>query len=143
MALAEEVEQTEKLVGDLGKALASEAATVLPMADLGAGGEEAAEAAAEAGEAASLPRLPGEPPIQVPEGWTGRVSDNGQGTIWEDPGSGASIRVSGPDAAGRYPNGYTRITNSAGNYTDVNGIPGDRPSTHIPNDYGSPITLPK
>lgn len=124
MDLAREVEQTEHLVADLGDALASTAAVVLPAVDMAAGAaDEAAEAAAEAG-----PNFIGQesgPSIAVPEGATGPYPTRGNGFQYTGGSGGngldssvSNVRVMDPTAprgpSPGYPNGYVSYSNGSG-----------------------------
>ena len=74
--------------------------------------------------------------VPIPQGWVGRVADNGAGIIYQRPGATSSadmIRIMDP--ALRYPQGYVRYYNNRGQPLDLSGKPGDRASTHIPLDY--------
>jgi len=77
----------------------------------------------------------------VPSGWAGRVADNGQGIVFQEPGAvgnANSLRIMDPTA--QYPNGYVRYFNGVGNGQplDVFGNPGPPSATHIPQDYTGP-----
>ncbi len=77
----------------------------------------------------------------VPSGWAGRVADNGQGIVFQEPGAvgnANSLRIMDPTA--QYPNGYVRYYNGVGNGQplDVFGNPGPPSATHIPQDYTGP-----
>jgi len=74
--------------------------------------------------------------VPVPADWIGRVADNGQGMIYQQPGASGnanSIRIMDPNA--QNPNGYIRYYNELGQPLTVDGSPGNRSKTHIPLDY--------
>ena len=78
--------------------------------------------------------------VAIPQGWTSRVADNGQGMVYQKPGSTGNanmIRVMEPTTL--YPQGYVRYYNQHGQPLDINGKPGDRAATHIALDYNGPI----
>jgi hypothetical protein len=75
----------------------------------------------------------------VPPGWVRRPADNSRGVIYQKrsaTGNADSIRIMGPTE--RYPQGYLRYYNSAGQPLDVSGQPGPPALTHIPLDYAGP-----
>ena len=75
----------------------------------------------------------------MPQGWTYRVADNGNGIVFQRPGATGnadSIRVM--EATPRYPNGYIRIYNDYGQPVDAYGKPGSKAATHIPVGYDGP-----
>ena len=74
--------------------------------------------------------------IPIPEGWVGRAADNGQGIVYQRPGTvgnADTIRLMEPTL--RYPQGYVRYNNNLGQPLDPFGKPGNRASTHIALDY--------
>jgi RHS repeat-associated protein len=84
--------------------------------------------------------------IPVPQGYVGRVANNGQGLVYQDPasvgqGNANMVRIGDPDA--QNPTGYVRIYNSQGQPIDPStGAPGAPADTHIPLDYEGDIPLP-
>jgi RHS repeat-associated protein len=79
--------------------------------------------------------------VTIPEGWVGRVADNGKGVVYQRPGATGNadmIRIMDPTS--RYPSGYVRYYNQHGQPLDVLGKPGLRDATHIPLDYQGPIS---
>jgi hypothetical protein len=64
--------------------------------------------------------------IPIPQGWVGRVADNGTGIIYQRPGATGSadmIRIMGPTL--QYPQGYVRYYNNYGQPLDPFGKPGE------------------
>lgn len=115
--------------------VASAAADIALIALIATVGARSARGAANAVDDA----LPG-----VKEGWTSRVADNGNGTVWQAPGSTGNantLRVMGPD--GRYPNGYVRFYNEHGQPIGLDGKPGLRSDTHIPRGPDGWYELPE
>jgi RHS repeat-associated protein len=78
----------------------------------------------------------------IPEGWVGRVADNGKGLVFQPRGAVGNqdaIRIMEPTA--KYPEGYVRVYNSAppnGQPIDVFGKPGPQSVTHISQLYRGP-----
>jgi hypothetical protein len=76
----------------------------------------------------------------IPPGWTGRTADNGHGIVYQRPGAQGNadmIRIMEPTP--KYPDGYMRYYNDGGQPLDVNGKPGSKPATHIPETYRGPL----
>jgi hypothetical protein len=79
---------------------------------------------------------------QIPEGWKGKVTENGKGIMYQRPGADGnadSIRIMQP--TDRYPNGYSVAYNSQGQAVGNLGSPGNRPgreATHLPEDEIGP-----
>lgn len=72
-------------------------------------------------------------PRGVPENWSHRKADSGNGQVWQRPGSaGNADMVRVMEASQRYPRGYVRFYNSHGQPISLNGKPGSRAETHIP-----------
>ncbi|MEU4564356.1 putative T7SS-secreted protein [Actinoplanes sp. NPDC023936] len=72
-------------------------------------------------------------PAGVKPGWSSRPADNGQGTVYQKPGSAGNadmVRVMEPTP--RYPDGYVRFYNQHGQPVGLDGKPGPNPATHIP-----------
>jgi RHS repeat-associated protein len=60
---------------------------------------------------------PGGTAVKIPPGYVAEAAENGNGIVYRPAGSTGNantIRVMGPDAQGRYPQGYVRIYNSSG-----------------------------
>jgi hypothetical protein len=75
----------------------------------------------------------------VPAGWERRPAANSRGTIFQRPaaiGNANSIRIMNPTP--RYPRGYLRFYNSAGQPLDVNGRAGPPSVTPIALDFAGP-----
>jgi RHS repeat-associated protein len=117
------------------------------VAILGAvlGGGEAAEGEGEAVGEAGVPQPnpngqivvgPNGTAVVIPPGYVAEPAANGNGIVYRQPGTTGdanTIRVMGPDAQGRYPNGYVVKYNSAGQPVNpTTGNPGARPDTHAP-----------
>jgi RHS repeat-associated protein len=69
----------------------------------------------------------------APSGWSRRIADNGQGTVWQRPGAIGNadmLRIMEP--TDRYPNGYARFYNQHGQPLNLAGKPASRSETHIP-----------
>jgi hypothetical protein len=85
----------------------------------------------------------------VPEGavgaeWTERTADNGQGIVWQQPGSVGNadqVRIMEPTA--QYPNGYVRFYNEYGQPLTLEGNPGANPLTHIPLEPDGSFPIPE
>jgi hypothetical protein len=78
--------------------------------------------------------------VPIPEGWVGRVADNGKGIVYQRPGATGNadmIRIMDPTK--QYPNGYVRYYNQHGQPLDVFGKPGNQATTHIPLDFNGQI----
>lgn len=74
--------------------------------------------------------------FDIPGGYVGREAENGKGIVYQRPGApenAGSIRIMEPTE--QYPNGYFRYYNPRGQPLDVNGQPGSRGATHIPEDF--------
>ncbi|MEY7972059.1 hypothetical protein AB8O38_08665 [Saccharomonospora xinjiangensis] len=83
------------------------------------------------------------PPPGVKPGWTSRIADNGKGVVYQEPGSSGNanmIRVM--DATSRYPYGYVRFYNEAGQPVGLNGKPAPRSETHIPRERDGSYPTP-
>jgi hypothetical protein len=80
-------------------------------------------------------------PIRIPEGWEGRISNNGKGVVFQRPGSSGnanSIRISDPDS--KNPNGSLRYYDSGGRPLDINGNRSmDPAATHIDLNRREPL----
>jgi RHS repeat-associated protein len=80
---------------------------------------------------------PNGPAIGIPPGYTGRVADNGKGTVWQQPGAtgnSGAIRVADPSPL--YPGGYSRTYNQGGQPIDPStGRPGPNSATHTPIEW--------
>ena len=82
----------------------------------------------------------------IPEGWPGRVADNGRGIVYQRPGAPGnidSVRIMEPTP--RYPNGYARFYNNAppkGQPIDLQGKPGSNATTHIPLNSDGSVQIP-
>jgi RHS repeat-associated protein len=74
--------------------------------------------------------------VKIPAGYVAEPAANGNGIVYRPAGSTGNantIRVMGPDAQGRYPQGYVRIYNSSGQpVVPSTGKPGPQASTHTP-----------
>jgi RHS repeat-associated protein len=78
--------------------------------------------------------------VAIPEGWIGRVADNGKGIVYQRPGAiGNADMIRIMDPTSRYPSGYVRYYNQHGQPLDALGKPGSRDATHIPLNYRGPI----
>ena len=78
--------------------------------------------------------------IPIPQGWIGRVADNGRGLVYQRSGAtGNADTIRIMDAVARYPQGYIRYYNWHGQPLNPLGAPGDRASTHIPLDFEGAI----
>jgi len=79
--------------------------------------------------------------VRVPEKWDFRLANNGQGSVYQEPGALGNvnmIRIMDPTA--RYPQGYVVYYNDVGQPLDVYGSVSSGPATtHIPIDYKGPI----
>jgi hypothetical protein len=79
-------------------------------------------------------------PVAIPEGYEGRVADNGKGLVYQPAGATGNadaIRIADPD--GRYPIGYARFYNQYGQpVIPWTGAPGSKADTHFPLDYELP-----
>jgi RHS repeat-associated protein len=79
---------------------------------------------------------PGGTAVQIPAGYVAEPAANGNGIVYRPAGSTGdanTIRVMGPDAQGRYPQGYVRIYNSSGQpVVPSTGKPGSQATTHSP-----------
>ena len=81
--------------------------------------------------------------IPIPEGYVGRIADNENGLVYQDPDfvgvdNSNSIRVMGQYPENNpyyelYPNGYTVQYNEFNQPLTINGKPGLPADTHIPN----------
>ena len=83
--------------------------------------------------ASRYPKAMSDSPVDIPKGWTPRVTDNGKGMVFQRPGATGNadmIRVMDPTS--QHPNGYIRIYNSHGQPVDLAGKPGPPSATHIP-----------
>ncbi|WP_200834323.1 putative T7SS-secreted protein [Amycolatopsis alkalitolerans] len=86
------------------------------------------------------------PPAGAQEGWSSRSTNNGQGTVWQKPGSSGdanSVRVMEPGADPRYPNGYVKFTNEYNQPVRLDGKPGSRADTHIPRNADGSYPTPE
>jgi RHS repeat-associated protein len=74
--------------------------------------------------------------VRIPAGYVAEPAANGNGIVYRAAGSTGdanTIRIMGPDAQGRYPNGYVRIYNSSGQpVIPSTGKPGTQAQTHTP-----------
>ena len=74
--------------------------------------------------------------VKIPAGYVAEPAANGNGIVYRPAGSTGNantIRIMGPDAQGRYPEGYVRIYNSSGQpVVPSTGKPGPRATTHSP-----------
>ena len=78
--------------------------------------------------------------VPIPQGWVGRVADNGAGIVYQRPGAtGSADMMRIMESIPRYPQGYVRYYNNREQPLDLFGKPGDRASNHIPLDYEGPI----
>jgi hypothetical protein len=78
--------------------------------------------------------------FDIPAGWQSRTADNGKGIVFQRPGAvgnADSIRIMEPNA--QYPNGRFMHYNSSGQPLDINGKPGPKSATHIPEDFAGKI----
>ncbi|BBH66684.1 hypothetical protein ACTI_33690 [Actinoplanes sp. OR16] len=72
-------------------------------------------------------------PAGVKPGWSSRPADNGQGAVYQKPGSAGNadmVRVMDPKPG--YPDGYVRFYNQHGQPIGLDGKPGPNSATHIP-----------
>ena len=100
------------------------------------------EAAEGAGNTDAPPPEP--PPPGVDPTWEPRVSNNGQGTVWQRPGAIGnrdSVRIMGP--TDRYEHGYVRFFNSGNQPIDLHGKPTGNETTHIPKNPDGTYPLPE
>lgn len=88
--------------------------------------------------------------ISRPEGvkpdWTSRPANNGNGTVYQKPGSNLdsnSIRIMEPGADPRYSNGYVKFTNDHNQPIRLDGRPGSRAETHIPRNPDGSYAIPE
>jgi RHS repeat-associated protein len=74
--------------------------------------------------------------VKIPAGYVAEPAANGNGIVYRPAGSTGNantIRVMGPDAQGRYPDGYVRIYNSSGQpVVPSTGKTGPQATTHSP-----------
>ena len=74
--------------------------------------------------------------VKIPAGYVAEPAANGNGIVYRQAGSTGdanTIRIMGPDAQGRYPNGYVRVYNSSGQpVIPSTGKPGTQAQTHTP-----------
>jgi hypothetical protein len=74
--------------------------------------------------------------VRIPSGYVAEPAANGNGIVYRPAGTTGNantIKVMGPDAQGRYPNGYVRIYNSSGQpVVPSTGKPGTQANTHTP-----------
>jgi len=74
--------------------------------------------------------------VKIPAGYVAEPAANGNGIVYRPAGSSGdanTIRIMGPDAQGRYPNGYVRVYNSSGQpVIPSTGKPGTQAQTHTP-----------
>jgi len=74
--------------------------------------------------------------VRIPAGYVAEPAANGNGIVYRPAGSTGNantIRIMGPDAKGRYPDGYVRIYNSSGQpVVPSTGKPGPQATTHSP-----------
>lgn len=84
--------------------------------------------------------LPNGRVVPIPQGWEGRVADNGRGLVFQDPafigkGDASSIRIMDPNRLN--PHGYIKFTDSNGYALNVNGTPvsPNSAAAHIPLNY--------
>jgi RHS repeat-associated protein len=79
---------------------------------------------------------PGGTAVKIPAGYVAEPAANGNGIVYRPAGSTGNantIRVMGPDAQGRYPQGYVRTYNSSGQpVVPSTGKPGPQATTHSP-----------
>ncbi len=77
--------------------------------------------------------------FNIPPGWVGRTADNGQGWVYQRPGAaGNSDMIRIMDPTPKYPEGYVRVHNSQGQPIGIDGKPGTKADTHIPENYQGP-----
>ncbi|MGX1810191.1 hypothetical protein ACWIGI_31125 [Nocardia sp. NPDC055321] len=83
-----------------------------------------------------------ERPKHVPSDWEVRLANNGEGWVWQKPGSVKDANMF-RDAlpTDRYPNGYVRFYNEQGQAIDLDGKPTGKAATHIPKNADG--TYPK
>jgi hypothetical protein len=82
-------------------------------------------------------------PAGVGGDWTARTADNGQGMVWQKPGSTGNAdmtRIMNPTS--QYPNGYVRFYNRYGQPVGLDGRPGPNSLTHIPLNPDGSYPLP-
>jgi hypothetical protein len=92
------------------------------------------------------PHLVPSPPAGVRAGWASRPANNGNGTVYQKPGStldSDSVRIMEPGADPRYPNGYVRFTNSHNQPIRLDGRPGSHAETHIPRNPDGSYPIPE
>ncbi|WP_193750616.1 RHS repeat-associated core domain-containing protein [Curtobacterium citreum] len=81
--------------------------------------------------------------FDIPGGWNVGPARSGKGLVAQDPVTAANplahenadmVRIMDPTE--QYPNGYSRYSNSHGQWLDPNtGKPGSKPASHIPWDH--------
>ncbi|WP_046772239.1 DUF6571 family protein [Jiangella alkaliphila] len=82
-------------------------------------------------------------PTGAQVGWVPRTANNGNGTVYQLPGSTGnanSLRVMQPTA--QYPNGYVRYYNEHGQPIGLDGKPGPNSHTHIPVNSDGTYPVP-
>ncbi|WP_131810024.1 hypothetical protein [Mycolicibacterium mucogenicum] len=88
----------------------------------------------------------GKPPAGTQPGWNARVTNNGKGMIYQQPGStqdSNSVRVMDPGADPRYPDGYVKFTNQYNQPIGLDGKPANRAEAHIPRNPDGSYPIPK
>jgi hypothetical protein len=74
--------------------------------------------------------------VKIPAGYVAEPAANGNGIVYRPAGSTGdanTIRIMGPDAQGRYPDGYVRVFNSSGQpVVPSTGKTGPQATTHSP-----------
>lgn len=83
-------------------------------------------------------------PDTVGKNWDGRVSNNGNGRVWQRPGAQGnadSVRIQDPTS--KYPDGYVRFYNKDGQPIDLEGKPTGPDKTHIPVNPDGTYPVPK
>jgi hypothetical protein len=76
--------------------------------------------------------------------WAMRRTDNDEGWLYQEPGSGKSQRVVEPPHDERYPNGYVQFTNKNGQVIDIHGhtVKPASDAAHIPRNPNGSFPTP-